>query len=605
MKNYLKSPIVFLPIIVLIILCMAATDPIRHVIVLGGTNVYVSTGTTNANTYFTVNRSGSSITNLNDLADVDGTPNDGDVLTYNFGTGIWGPVAPTAGSGTGITTNFGSGTNNIFVGPTNISGLSISNALVDTITTNRVALRTNSVASIGWVEGVSNTLNGKISTGGIAVTDGVGTNTFITNALLANPNITNGILVTPSMTNGVNYGQAFRSKGAGLESLQLGPSASANGEASIAIGSSAEADNLDSIAIGPQATAQYNTSVAIGAGVVTTAAGEIRIGISTNTVAIPGTMSIGDLNVSTLTVTNPSTLVLTNTYAKYLTSSNRVANLEDATNAIVGYRNNTNLISWSQTDMGSHSNALASTLTNQLHADIVNYAITKTNGVNYGNAFSSPGAGATSEAFGGGPAAATGDDTLAVGNASWAYAPRSIALGSAATTKLSSVNTGGTNSVAIGYNAQATNNNAFALGASVRTTYDGEYRIGQSSNTVVVGNLSPVQTQYAISSLGYTNGVATNGYVIDFDKPEYELTATTTNDTMFLITSNRLANLVRYTTISIYAVSNIDFAFNESWVWLGTTNNPPTALNAGKYGILTLRCNGTATNNVTAVFSGQ
>lgn len=567
----------------------------------------MSTGTTNANTYFTVNRSGSSITNLNDLADVDGTPNDGDVLTYNFGTGIWGPVAPTAGSGTGIATNFGSGTNNIFVGPTNISGLSISNALVDAITTNRVALQTNSIASVGWVEGVSNTLNGKISTGGIAVTDGVGTNTFITNALLANPNITNGILVTPSMTNGVNYGQAFRSKGAGLESLQLGPSASANGEASIAIGSSAEADNLDSIAIGPQATAQYNTSVAIGAGVVTTAAGEIRIGISTNTVAIPGTMSIGNLNVNTLTVTNPSTLVLTNTYAQYLTSSNRVANLEDATNAIVGYRNNTNLISWAQTDMGSHSNALASTLTNQLHADIVNYAITKTNGVNYGNAFSSPGAGATSEAFGGGPAAATGDDTLAVGNASWAYAPRSIALGSAATTKLSGVNTGGTNSIAIGYNAQATNNNSFALGASVRTTVDGEYKIGYSTNTVKFGNLEmsgTIKTNLQFDMAGYPKldgGTYNTNYVFDagIAFKSFQLT----NDLSFTNASVNLGAGKFCTMVMFAGGSARNLSFPAGWNWYGTTNNPPTGIASGKYGLLSIVCDGSYETNVHAGFA--
>lgn len=157
MKNYLKSPIVFLPIIALILLCLAATDPIRHVILLGGGNITIGTGTTNANTYYTVTGI-ATVTNLNDLADVDGTPNDGDVLTYNFGTGLWGPVAPTGGA-SGIATNGGYGNTNVFAGPTILGGLSQSNALVDAITTNRVTLKTNSIASIGWVEAISNALN--------------------------------------------------------------------------------------------------------------------------------------------------------------------------------------------------------------------------------------------------------------------------------------------------------------------------------------------------------------------------------------------------------------------------------------------------------------
>lgn len=38
-------------------------------------------------------------TNLTDLADVAGTPNDGDVLTYSSGGMTWGPAAPSGGGG--------------------------------------------------------------------------------------------------------------------------------------------------------------------------------------------------------------------------------------------------------------------------------------------------------------------------------------------------------------------------------------------------------------------------------------------------------------------------------------------------------------------------
>lgn len=297
---------------------------------------------------------------------------------------------------------------------------------------------------------------------------------------------TNNFLHNPSFTNGVNYGNAFISLGAGTESLQLGDGATASGANSIAVGPGAEATALNSTAIGNSASAQHVDSLAFGPGVSTTAAGEIRIGQSTNTVVMPGTMAIGNLNVTgAMTVTNWSTLIITN--------------------SVIKDSHATNLTLWGSI-------------------------------------------GGTNRTF---------TDSQGWHN---------------------------TNHTTLGHVDIASGN------------------ITTSSNITYSGQLVPVP----VTSWWGPQSQSTN-YVLDLSYPEYDLTCT--NDVCFIWTSstNRATTTGNvYVTVGLFAGgSQRNLSFNSNWKWLGTTNNPPTALASGKVGILSLRCNGTTETNIWAAFAAQ
>ena len=87
----------------------------------------------------------------------------------------------------------------------------------------------------------------------------VNSNFFATNGFTSA--LTN---INPVLSNGVNFGNAFRSVGAGGNSLQLGSNALAKGTFSVAAGNNSLASNDNSIAIGTAAKATNQNTAAIG-----------------------------------------------------------------------------------------------------------------------------------------------------------------------------------------------------------------------------------------------------------------------------------------------------------------------------------------------------
>lgn len=157
-------------------------------------------------------------------------------------------------------------------------------------------------------------------------------------------------LSNPTMTNGANYGNAFRSPGAGSQSDQFGSGAVAGGQYGLAIGTSAySGTNLGSMAIGNSATVFYNPAnrhgelaVAIGTSTrasgtncgalfaasisdynesyaiagTTTADNQIRIGGANSVnhwVSIPGVLQAA--GISNVSVTAGSSNVMKGSYA--------------------------------------------------------------------------------------------------------------------------------------------------------------------------------------------------------------------------------------------------------------------------------------------------
>ena len=116
-----------------------------------------------------------------------------------------------------------------------------------------------------------------------------------------------GTLVNPSLTNAQNFGNAFRSPGAGTSSEQFGSGAAAAGDYATAIGAAAVASATDSVAIGKSATATATDSVAIGEGVNAGLTGEIKIGRDIHWVDIPGNLWVRGIQTN-LTATGTNNL---------------------------------------------------------------------------------------------------------------------------------------------------------------------------------------------------------------------------------------------------------------------------------------------------------
>lgn len=163
---------------------------------------------------------------------------------------------------------------------------------------------------------------------------------------------------------------------------------------------------------------------------------------------------------------------------------------------------------------------------------------TSTNGVNYGNAFSSPGSGSFSEQFGataqatalgsmafgygslasspadtalGELANATGGSSTAIGYASLASGPASVALGASTTAT-------NQNSTAIGTGSRATNQNSTAVGYQAKTTADNQVMLGGSGvDTYVQANLHVLGNAV---SLGLSGTNINSG---DISYPRYAL----------------------------------------------------------------------------------
>jgi hypothetical protein len=186
-----------------------------------------------------------------------------------------------------------------------------------------------------WVGGV---LNGNRSTNVIGLH---GTNYSLYGGLYTSPR-----LLSPNTTNLVNQGNAISSIGSGSSSEQFGSGAAASGTSSTALGNAsiasadfstalgwaAEADGLNDVAIGAGAGANGGNAVAVGTGAAVTVlngiaigtsasalfvnsaafgyaaaattSNQVRIGSSTHTVSIPGTLEATLTTNSTVGGTN-------------------------------------------------------------------------------------------------------------------------------------------------------------------------------------------------------------------------------------------------------------------------------------------------------------
>lgn len=118
-------------------------------------------------------------------------------------------------------------------------------------------------------------------------------------------NLTNGTWTNPSFTNGQNFGNPFRSPGAGGGSEQFGLGASAGGDNAVAFGDNANAEQesavaigfsshakFEAVALGASASALDESAIAIGTGAAASNINSIAIGRSS--IAGPsGAISIG------------------------------------------------------------------------------------------------------------------------------------------------------------------------------------------------------------------------------------------------------------------------------------------------------------------------
>lgn len=149
---------------------------------------------------------------------------------------------------------------------------------------------------------------------------------------------------------------------------------------------------------------------------------------------------------------------------------------------------------------------------------------TLTNGVNYGNAFSSKGLGSASEQFGASASAATNSATAvgpganalniastALGNSSIAQGQNSLALGYSAfagflqATAVGASSLGNAiNATAVGYNANAAYSNSTAIGTAAATTAPNQVMLGSAGVSVSVNNALNVGGGETIAN-GITN----------------------------------------------------------------------------------------------------
>lgn len=172
---------------------------------------------------------------------------------------------------------------------------------------------------------------------------------------------------------------------------------------------------------------------------------------------------------------------------------------------------------------GGIISGMGGSITNGLFKDITIDGGTATNLVNYGNAFSSPGSGISSEQFGTGAQAtavaataigqaaeASGVGSISIGSASAAVNSQTIAIGADAVA-------GGTNSISIGGFAVTSQKNSIAIGVQAVAEFENSVAIGYgatatSTNQFVIGstNVDHVITPGRIEAQqGYTNALFT------------------------------------------------------------------------------------------------
>jgi len=143
---------------------------------------------------------------------------------------------------------------------------------------------------------------------------------------------------------------------------------------------------------------------------------------------------------------------------------------------------------------------------------------TMTNGVNYGNAFISPGPGIFSTQIGGG-ASSLGNSSVAVGDSALANGTYSVALGRSASAAaensvaLGSAAANSTNSTAVGSGASATGTNTVAIGTFATVTHDNSTAIGANSATTRTNQVMLGSASYQVNVPGYLTGGAISNMI--------------------------------------------------------------------------------------------
>lgn len=232
--------------------------------------------------------------------------------------------------------------------------------------------------------------------------------------------------------------------------------------------------------------------------------------------------------------TNIASLLVSGINSKSTNSFNEssivVSNLVGITNAqtVSGSKNFTNVAGtwWGVVTNAPKISGTVDTLTNGSWRNPIFISPTSTNGINYGNAFSSPGSAIGSEQYGN-SAVASGQNSVAIGNSSSASADYSVSLGdesSASSTNATALGVASsasannttavgnsavasaTNSTALGFAASAIHSNSIAIGVASITTAANQIRLGGTPAYISIpGGLSVEGGTSNITASGYWN----------------------------------------------------------------------------------------------------
>ena len=313
----------------------------------------------------------------------------------------------------------------------------------------------------------------------------------------------------------VAIGNNAGATGQGQYSVAIGNGAGATGQGqyAVAIGNGAGATGQGnySVAIGNNSlNAGFNNSVALGYNSKNTANNQIMLGTSTETVVVPGPMTVTGTITGTVTNANNATSIVLNDdntsgpyyipFSKSAGSGTAQQLFVDSTTGPLSYNPGSSTLSCSSINV---SNVITPNNVNigtigSIYGLVgkvsigtnAGYSLQGPNAIAIGNNAGYTGQGTGSIAIGNN-AGATGQGqySVAIGNGAGAtgQGQYSVAIGNNA------LNGGFTGSVALGYNSKNTDNNQIMLGTS-------------SENVVVPGKIQPSTTVApdSFSDLGYT-----------------------------------------------------------------------------------------------------
>lgn len=261
--------------------------------------------------------------------------------------------------------------------------------------------------------------------------------------------IGNAAVVETTATNGIALGKNSIVDFAGDDGMALGTSSTVNGRRAVAIGNSSESS--------------FNDAVAVGTLAITTKTNQVRLGTALSTVSVPGNIDVNGFSLSRSNVA--TNLVSPNVFLTGGTATNvsivkapSISGTVDTLNGGVS----TNL-AVTNSPFGYFSNLVA--LSGRLDGLFANN-LTVTN-------LSAPGSGSGSTVIGSGTAAASGVSSVAIGVNAEATNDNAVALGvssSAYGVLSSSLGSGsyaeGTNTVAVGSGSEAYGLSSFAIGGA-------------------------------------------------------------------------------------------------------------------------------------------